>query len=90
MKQLADGKELHYINIDLKLSKSKALHAEQMVKLYNQMSTAEGKKIIDSAWKASEITEAMKTGKASFQRLDTFHDINQVTELHDEVVDFNL
>ena len=42
MKHLDDGKELHDINIDLKLSKLKPLHAEWMVELYNQMSTAEG------------------------------------------------
>ena len=42
MKQLDDGKELHDINIDLKLSKLKPLHAEWLVELYNQMSTAEG------------------------------------------------
>ena len=49
MKQLDDGKELHDINIDLKLSKLKPLHAEWLVELYNQMSTTEGQKIIHSA-----------------------------------------
>ena len=58
MKQLDDGKELHDINNDLKLSKLRPLHAEWLVELYNQMSTAEGQKIIHSAWKASGITEA--------------------------------
>ena len=72
MKQLDDGKELHDINIDLKLSKLKPLHAEWLVELYNQMSTAEGQKIIHSAWKASGITEAMKAGKPVFIFLTTF------------------
>ena len=90
MKQLDDGKELHDINIDLKLSKLKPLHAEWLVELYNQMSTAEGQKIIHSAWKASGITEAMKAGKASLQPLDPFHDIDSIVELDDEGVDFNL
>ena len=90
MKQLDDGKELHDINIDLKLSKLKPLHAEWLVELYNQMSTAEGQKIIHSAWKASGITEAMKAGKASLQPLDPFHDIDPMVELDDEGVDFNL
>ena len=71
MKQLDDSKELH-INIDLKSSKLKPLHAEWLVELYNQISTAEGQKIIHSAWKASGITEAMKAGKSSLQPLDPF------------------
>ena len=90
MKQLDDGKELHDINIDLKLSKLKPLHAEWLVELYNQMSTAEGQKIIHSAWKASGITEAMKAGKASLQPLFPFHDIDLMVELDDEGLDFNL
>ena len=49
MKQLDDGKELHDISIDLKLSKLKPLHAKWLVELYNQMSTAEGQKIIHTA-----------------------------------------
>ena len=90
MKQLDDGKELHDINIDLKLSKLKPLHAEWLVELYDQMSTAEGQKIIHGAWKASGITEAVKAGKASLQPLDPFHDIDSMVELDDEGVDFNL
>ena len=90
MKQLDDGKELHDINIDLKLSKLKPFHAEWLVELYNQMSTAEVQKIIHSAWKASGITEAMKAGKASLQPLDPFHDIDPMVELDDESIDFNL
>ena len=61
-----------------------------MVELYNQMSTAEGQKIIQSAWKASGITEAIIAGKASLQPLDPFHDINPMMELDDEYVGFNL
>ena len=90
MKQLDDGKELHDINIDLKLSKLKPLHAEWLVELYNQMSTAEGQKIIHSTWKALGITEAMRAGKASLQPLEPFHDIDPMVELDDEVIDFNL
>ena len=90
MKQLDDDEELHDINIDLKLSKLKPLHAEWLVELYNQISTAEGQKIIHSAWKASGITEAMKAGKTSLQPLDPFHDIDPMVELDDEGVDFNL
>ena len=71
MKQLDDGKELHDINIDLELSKLKLLHTEWLVELYNQISTTEGQEITHSAWKASGITEAMKTGEASLQTLDS-------------------
>ena len=78
MKQLDDGKELHDIN------------AECLVELYNQMSTAEGQKIIHSAREVSGITEAMKAGKASLQPLDPFHDIDPMVKLDDEGVDFNL
>ena len=90
MKQLDDGKELHDINIDLKLSKLKPLHAEWLVELYKQMCMAEVQKIIHSAWKASGITEAMKAGKVSLQTLDPFHNIDPMVELDSEGVDFNL
>ena len=58
----------------------KPLHAEWLVELYNQMSTAEGQKIIYSAWKASGITEAIKAGKACLQPLDPFHFICNLNE----------
>ena len=72
------------------MSKLKPLHAEWLVELHNQMSTAEGQKIIHSAWKALGITEAMKAKKASLQPLDPFHGIDPMVELDDEGVDFNL
>ena len=72
MKQLDDGKELHDINIDLKLSKLKPLHAEWLAELSNQMSMAEGQKIIHSAWKDTGITEAMKAAKPLFSSLTPF------------------
>ena len=88
MKQLDDGKELHDINIDLKLSKLKPLHTEWLVELYNQMSTAEGQNLIHSAWKASGITEGMKAGKASLQPLDPYYDIDPMVELDDEGITY--
>ena len=90
MKQLDDGKELHDINIDIKLPILKPLHAEWLVELCSQMSTVEGQKIIHRARKASGITETIKAGKASLQTLDPFHDIDPMVELDDEGVDFNL
>ena len=90
MKQLNDDKELHDIDIDLKLSKLKPLRAEWLDEWYNQMSTAEGQNIIHGAWKASGITEAMKAGKPSVQHVDSFHDIDPMVELDDDSVDFNL
>ena len=68
----------------------KPLHAEWLVELYNQMSTAEGQKIIYSAWKASGITEAIKAEKACLQPLDPFHDIDMMVELDNAGVEFNL
>ena len=90
MKQLDDEKELHDINIDLKLSNLKPLHAEWLVELYNQTSMAKGQKIIHSGWKASGIAEVVKAGKASLQPLDSFHYVDSMVELDDEGVDFNL
>ena len=68
----------------------KPLHAEWLVELYNQMSTAEGQKIIYSAWKASGIIEAIKAEKACLQPLDPFHDIDLMVELDNAGVEFNL
>ena len=40
----------------------KPLHAGWIVELYNFMTTAQGKEIIDNGWKAARIADAVHLG----------------------------
>ena len=53
------------IDVDLKLTTLKPLHAATVIKMYNVFKTDEGKKIILSGWRAAGITEALKTARES-------------------------
>ena len=53
------------IEVDLKLSTLKPLHAATLIKIYNFFKTDEGKKIILSGWRAAGITEALKKARQS-------------------------
>ena len=45
------GKELKDINVDLRLSVIKPLHAQRLVKVFNFFTIAEGRDIIFKRWK---------------------------------------
>ena len=53
------------IEVDLKLSTPKPLHAATLIKIYNFFKTDEGKKIILPGWRAAWITEALKKARQS-------------------------
>ena len=53
--QLEKGIPVHEIDVKLRLSLIKPLHAEWMTHFYNQMTTPESKKVIESGWLAAGI-----------------------------------
>ena len=64
------------MDIKLKLSMLKPLHAGWMVDLYNQMTTEDGKRIILAGWRATGILDAVRLGVAKLPSLDPFIDID--------------
>ena len=55
--RLQNGKPLEDIEVDLRLSVIKPLHAQWLVNMYNFFSTLEGKEIILKGWKKAGILE---------------------------------
>ena len=80
--QLDEGKALHDIEVQLKLSTLKPLHAQWLVDLFNQMTTNDGRRIISSAWKASGITDAIEKGASGMESRDPFNDLDPMIDLH--------
>lgn len=55
LKQLESGKQMEDIEVDLKLTVLKPLHAQWIVDVYNFFSTTSGKEIIGKGWKKAGI-----------------------------------
>ena len=64
--QLSEGKPLESVQVSLKLSLIKPIHAGWLVEFYNYMTSAEGKKYIHSGWRASGITDAITAAHLGF------------------------
>ena len=74
-KQLADGIDLENVDVKLRLSILKPIHA-WLVDLYNHMTTSKGKEVILSGWRASGITDAIRLGLKSLPSVDPFEEID--------------
>ena len=81
IRQMDQGKDVQEINIKLRLSILKPLHAQWMTDLYNRMTTEEGKAVIKASWVASGIAYAIEIGVANLPSLDPFNVINPLIEL---------
>ena len=65
----------------------KPLHARWLIKLYNMMTTGEGKQVIKSGWEAAGITEAIEIGSKNLPSLDPSRDISPINdEVHFAIV----
>ena len=73
--QLDKSTAIDEIDIKLRLSLFKSLHAEWLVDFYNHMTSGTAKKIIDSEWALSGIEEAINMGLDSLPLIDPFSDI---------------
>ena len=74
--QLDKGVNIDKIDIKLRFSLMKLLHAVWLVDFYNQMISGEEKKVIDSGWTSSGIKDAIALGLDSMFSIDPFHDIS--------------
>ena len=83
IQQLDEGKQLYEIEVKLRLTTLKPLHAQWLTDLFNLMTSAEGKKIILKGWESAGITEAIEKGLNNLPDLDPFHDI-------DPMISFNM
>ena len=88
-KGLDNGVQLEDIDVKLRLSVLKPLHAKWLLDAYNYLSTEAGQKIIENGWKAAGITEALSKGLSGLEPLDPFHSIDpliQQSEIADNEV----
>jgi len=74
--QLTAGKSLESVQVPLKLSIMKPLHAGWLVEFYNFMTSSEGKKYIETGWRTSGITDAISMGKENLPPIDPFNDLD--------------
>ena len=69
------------INVELKLSIMKPLHASWIISLYNHMTSFEGRSIVISGWRRSGIYDAVTKGSKNLVPLDPFFDIDPMIEV---------
>ena len=87
IQELNSGKGVDNIDIQLKMSVLKPLHANWINDIYNYFTAPEGKEIIANGWKAAYITEALKKGKQGLDPLDPFASIDPLSD-ESEPIDF--
>lgn len=78
--QLSEGKLSHNINVSLKLSLLKPIHAERILELYDKMTTIPRREIIHSSQKDTGITDILNNGIDDLEYLDPFQDIEPMME----------
>jgi len=80
MQALDAGKPLAEIEVDLKLSIIKPLHAKWIMEVYNHMTSEEGRKVCLKGWQVSGIKDAVEQGLSDLPSLDPFADIDPMLE----------
>ena len=73
--QLEKRVPIDKIDIKLRLSLMKPLHAEWITNFYNHMTTPEQKKIIESCWLSSGVRDAVRLELNKLPSIDPFDDI---------------
>ena len=69
-------KELHDIDIQLKLSILKPLDAKWVLERYNYLTSEKGRDVIANGWKAAGITNAITLGSSLLENLDPFAELD--------------
>ena len=78
---LDEGKILENIEVSLKLSMVKPLHAKWILEVYNHMSSSEGKAICLKGWDVAGISGAVKKGLREMAHIDPFNDIDPLADV---------
>ena len=73
------GKSMGKIDIELKLSVLKPLHASWLIELFNHMASPAGRAVSLKGWEVAGITEAVGNGISGLPSLDSFHDIDPLS-----------
>lgn len=63
---------LEEVDVKLRLSVMKPVHAHWMVELHNHMTAGKGKKSIESGWRAADIQDAVKLGLKNLPTVDPY------------------
>ena len=79
-KQLEEGKKIDQVDVVLRLSVLKPLHAKWIIEFYNDMTSGKGKDVIANGWKSAGMMEALKSGQNGIGNLDPFGDIDPLME----------
>lgn len=88
--ELESGKSLEEIEIKLRLSTLKPLHAGWIMDFYNYITSGEGKKVVMNGWKSAGIYDALKQGTEKLPNIDPFHDIDPLMGNNPSTVATNL
>ena len=88
-KQLESGKALEDVDVKLRLSTLKPIHAGWIVDFYNYITSEEGRKVIESGWEAAGIADAIRLGSKALPSLDPFDDIDPLIDQFDVSTDIN-
>ena len=59
-KQMHAGVPAESIDVNLKLTSLKALQANWLIKLYNVLTTADGREMVQNGWTKSGVTAVLK------------------------------
>ena len=74
--QLADGIGLENVEVKVRLSILKPIHAGCLVDFYNHMTTSKVEGIILSAWRASGLTDTIRLELKNLPSIDPFDEID--------------
>lgn len=77
--QLEKGVPIDEIDVKLRLSLIKPLHAEWISHFYNQM-TNQSNKVIESGWRATGIRDAIRLGLSNLPFIDPFEEISPMKD----------
>ena len=84
-KQMQEGKKLEDVEVPLRLSMLKPLHAQWLVELYNEMTSEKGKEIILSGWRAAGISDAIRLGILGLPSIDPFEDLDPLVQQDEDL-----
>ena len=75
-KGLDGGENINNIEVPLRLSGLKPLHASWLVELYDYLTSSRGKEIILNGWSRAGIAQAIRDRSSSLPSLDPFQEID--------------
>ena len=76
IRALDESKDIKDVEISLKLSTIKPLHAKWLIEMYNHMISSERRNVCLEGWKVAGIVDAAEKGLEELPNLDPFHDID--------------